>query len=153
MIRILQRKKFRGIWWETGSLMSFRYIPYHADPKPTAIIINSIDGIHPTTGWRHSYFQAINLSYLPFLMRKKFARDFWHTYDKSNQKLIFTWRILSKKYPYLASFIRRYKFVPGRYIQNPKIIPVQDREAEIDKLLQGHYVSKKIRIQGARRKR
>lgn len=117
-IQIRYRRNFNGVNVKSGWIYSFDYLNYQNDPKPTVIIMYAFQGTHPNTGHRWTFFQAINLSYIPRSQRKQFAKDWIEKFSETNGNVKFTWKLIQRRYPYLQSAVRRYFYQPSHYIRN-----------------------------------
>lgn len=126
-LKRVYKKKFKGVTLETGHFYKFKYQAWENDPKPTIIFMYSIEGIHPNTGHQWRIIQAINFSYIPRAMRKRFLKDWMKELDKPGQ-IKFTWIKLLARWPYLKPAIRRYFFKPNYYIQKLEEIPIDQAE-------------------------
>lgn len=90
----------------------------------------SLEGTHPRTGHQWRILQAINFTYIPRKIRKRFAKDWVATMNRTNNPK-FTWQLVERKYPDLKIAVRRYFFKPSYYISNLKEIPQDELEKAI----------------------
>ena len=131
-LTIRYKKKSHGVTWKCGHMYKFGYSPYNSDPEPTYLHLYTIEGVHPKTGHQHRYHQGINISYLPRKQRKQFVEE-WKKEFSKNKNIKITWKNLTRKYPYLKEYTRRYMTLPKYYIKNAQEIPPEDWEKEIIK--------------------
>ena len=89
-IRRIYRKKFHGVILKSGYIYSFKYSSWRNDPKPTIILMYSLEGNHPNTGHQWRFLQGINLSYLPRSMRRAFANEWVRVFERTNGNVRFT---------------------------------------------------------------
>lgn len=115
------------------------------DPNPVVIMLYALDGIHPNTGNQWRFFQAINFTYIPRMMRKQFANDWVRVFKETNGKVQLTWDTVKKKYPYLQNAVRRYFFKPSYYIQELKEVPFEQMEQAIISTWNKDF-SKKLKV-------
>jgi hypothetical protein len=129
-IRRQYYKKFKGVEMKSGYFYTFKYSAWENDPTPTIILMYALDGIHPTTGHQWRFFQAINFTYIPRSVRKRFLLE-WKRVLSNTQNPKFTWELIKRKYPWLKIATRRYFFKPNYYIKDLKEIPFD----QIDKVI------------------
>lgn len=135
-LRRVFNKKFKGVMLKSGHVYTFKYQSWENDPHPTAIMLYSVEGIHPRTGHQHRYIQMINFTYVPRVMRRQFAKDWVREFNRTNGNIRLTWEIIKVRYPYLQHAVRRYFFKPNYYISDLKEVPFED----IERLLFQHGV-------------
>ena len=128
---------------QSGHIYSFRYSSWRNDPAPTIILMYAISGIHPNTGHQHRYFQAINFTYIPRIMRRAFIKDWMDIFQRTGNTK-FTWNICQRRYPYLKGAVRRYFFKPNYYISKLKEVPFEKMEDAVVSTWSKDF-SKKIR--------
>ena len=126
-IRQQKTKRFEGLEWKSGNFYTFKYRAWANDPKPTIIFMYAYSGYHPNTGRQWRFFQAINFSYIPRNVRRRFMKDYLKAREK-NANINFVWDDVKRKYPWLRIAVRRYFYSPGSYIITPKEIPFEDAE-------------------------
>jgi hypothetical protein len=100
------------------------------DPKPTIIFMYSIEGLHKNTGHQWRILQAINFTYIPRGVRKRFLKAWMAELDKPGD-IKFTWKKVKSRWPYLEKAVRRYFFKPSYYIQNLEEIPFDEVEKAV----------------------
>jgi hypothetical protein len=142
--------KFQGLTWKSGYFYSFKYKAWQNDKKPSIIFMYAFSGYHPNTGREWRFFQAINLSYVPRSVRKKFLKDYLKIRDRRKGKMSFVWRDVQTKYPGLRIGIRRYFYSPANYIINPEEIPFDEAESFVMGTMLKDYSKKVIRSLRAR---
>ncbi len=120
--------KFGGVEWKSGSFYSFKYHAWRNDKKPSIIFMYSFFGEHPNTGREWRFFQAINLSYVPRNVRKRFMQQYLKIREQRKGNMAFVWRDVQTRYPGLKIAVRRYFYTPSYYIINPEEIPFEDAE-------------------------
>lgn len=143
MIRQHPKKRFEGLEWKSGYFYTFKYKGWENDPKPHIIFMYAYSGYHPNTGREWRFFQAINFSYIP----RKVRRRFMATYLKAREKhtnMKFVWDDVKRRYPWLKIAVRRYFYSPGTYIVSPKEIPFEDAERVIVSTWQKDFSKKAI---------
>lgn len=126
-LKRVYKKRFKGVTLKTGHVYTFKYQAWEHDPKPTIIFMHSIEGIHPRSKHQWRIIQAINFTYLPRAIRKRFMKD-WLKVLESPTPPKFHWQRVKAKYPDLEKGIRRYFFKPNYYITNLKEVPFEDIE-------------------------
>lgn len=124
-LRRIYNKRFRGVTWRTGHFYEFRYQAYENDPQPVVIFMYFFQGTHGNTGRQWRFFQAINLSYVPRAIRRRFVNE-WSARMTRNPDVRFTWNQVKNRYPQIKNAVRRYFYDPSYYIQGPKEIPLDD---------------------------
>ena len=121
------KKRFEGLEWKSGNFYKFKYNAWHNDPAPTIIYMYAYSGTHPNTGRQWRFFQAINFTYIPRKVRRRFMKTYLDIRAKSPDSK-FLWDNVKRQYPWLKIAVRRYQYSPGTYIINPKEIPFEDAE-------------------------
>lgn len=116
-------KTFRGVTVRSGFFYNFRYSRWQHDPTPIIIPMYHLSGTHPTSGKQWNLFQAINFSYVPKKIRKRFLDDWIKVYSVTNNPK-FTWKICKNRYPDIKFAVRRYVTKPPNVIQNLKEVPL-----------------------------
>ena len=129
-IRRIMKKKFKGVDVKSGYVYTFKYQAWENDPHPTVVMMYALEGLHPNTGHQWRFFQGINMTYVPRVMRRQFIND-WKRILQSSRSVKFTWEKVVVKYPYLKNAVRRYFFRPTYYITDIKEIPFDDLEAVV----------------------
>lgn len=142
-IRQWKEKKFKGMTWTSGNFYTFKYRAWANDPKPTIIFMYAYSGYHPNTGRQWRFFQAINFSYIPRNVRKRFMKTYLEAREKRGGKMEFVWDDVKTKYPWLKIAVRRYFYSPSTYITTPREIPFDEAERVIVSTWQKDF-SKKI---------
>lgn len=99
-LRRVYKKQYQGVSLKSGHFYKFKYQAYERDPKPLIIFMHSIEGIHPNTGHQWRIFQAINFTYVPKAMRKRFLKV-WMEEMKKPGNIKFHWQKILSKYPYI----------------------------------------------------
>jgi hypothetical protein len=127
MIRQWKTKRFEGLEWKSGHFYKFKYKAAENDRKPHIIFMYAYSGTHPRTGREWRFFQAINFTYIPRKIRRRFMKTYLEARDK-NPNMKFVWDSVKRKYPWLRIAIRRYFYTPGTYIISPKEIPFEQAE-------------------------
>ncbi len=130
---------------QSGRFYTFRYRAWANDPKPTIILMYALEGRHQTTGNQWRFFQAINFTYIPRSVRKRFIDD-WVRILQNTSDVKFTWGLIKKRYPWLKVAIRRYFYQPNTYINALKEIPLE----ELDKYVVSTWhkdFSKKVKTE------
>jgi len=117
-------KTFRGVTVKSGYFYNFKYSRWQNDPSPVVIMMYHISGTHPNTGNKWNLFQAINFSYIPKKIRKRFLDDWIKVYSITNNPK-FTWKICKNRYPEIAFAVRSYVTKPPNAIRNLKEVPVE----------------------------
>lgn len=123
-----KRLKVAGVTWQSGHFYSFKYKAWQNDKKPSIIFMYAFSGFHPNTGREWRFFQAINLSYVPRAVRKKFLDEYLKIRDRRKGKMDFVWRDVQTKYPGLKIAVRRYFYSPANYLINPEEVPFTEAE-------------------------
>jgi len=141
-LRRVYKKQYQGVSMRSGHFYKFKYKAFERDPKPLIIFMYSIEGLHPNTGHEWRIFQAINFTYIPRAMRKRFLKKWLKEMEKPGS-IKFTWQKVLTKYPELKNGIRRYFFTPTYYITNLQKIPDDRIEKEVIKSLIKDF-SKKV---------
>jgi hypothetical protein len=141
-LRRVYKKQYQGVSMISGHFYKFKYKAFERDPKPLIILMHSIEGIHPNTGHQWRIFQAINFTYIPRAMRKRFLKVWLKEMEKPGN-IKFHWQRVLTRYPYLKIGIRRYFFTPAYYITNLQKIPDDRIEKEVIKSLIKDF-SKKV---------
>lgn len=144
-IRRILRKKFEGIEWNSGHFYEFKYQGWRNDKKPSIIFMYAFAGTHPNTGREWRFFQAINFSYVPRNVRKKFMKDYLKIRDRRKGNMKFVWRDVQTKYPGLKMAVRRYFYSPGYYIINPREVPFAEAEKFVVGTMLKDFSKKTIR--------
>jgi len=126
-LRRIYKKRFKGVTWKSGHFYDFKYQAYENDPKPTVIFMYFFQGTHQHTGRQWRFFQAINLSYVPRAIRRRFVRD-WSAQMTKRPDVKFTWMKVKSRYPQIQNAVRRYFYDPAYYISGAKEIPMDDVE-------------------------
>ena len=143
-IRRVYNKKFKGLTLKSGHVYSFSYQAWRNDPKPVAILMYALEGIHENTGHQWRLLQMINFTYVPRSIRKRFIKEWMKVLDDSGGNVRFTWELIKRKYPEIQLGVRRYFTKPTYYIQDFKEVPSD----EIDKVVVSTWsrdFSKKVR--------
>jgi len=143
-IRRVYKKKFKGVEMKSGHFYTFKYQAWENDPKPVIVLMYALDGTHPNTGHQWRFFQAINFTYIPRSVRKRFLND-WLRILKSPGTTHLTWDSIKGKYPWLMTATRRYFFKPNYYITDLKEIPMDEIEKAVVSTWHKDF-SKKVRI-------
>ena len=144
-VRRIYKKSFKGVPMKSGYFYTFRYRPWHNDPKPTVILMYALEGRHQSTGNQWRFFQCINFTYIPRSVRKRFIDD-WTRILQNTRDPRFTWQLIKRRYPWLKVAIRRYFYKPNTYITNLKEIPLE----ELDKYVVSTWhkdFSKKVKTE------
>ena len=141
-LRRVYKKKFKGVNLKSGYFYKFKYRPYRLDPNPVIIFLHGIEGIHPNSGHQWRLFQAINFTYVPRGMRKKFLKDWMNQLEKPGN-IRLNWQKILGRYPIIKMGIRRYQFKPSDYITNLEEIPLDRIQKEVTKTMVKDF-SKKI---------
>jgi hypothetical protein len=103
----------------------------------------SIEGTHPNTGHQWRILQAINFTYIPRGIRKRFM-DIWLKELQRSRNIKFTWQKVLTRYPFLKIGVRRYFFTPTYYIKSLEEIPLDQVEKAVVSTY-GKDFAKKIR--------
>jgi hypothetical protein len=90
----------------------------------------AIEGTHPNTGNQWRFFQAINFTYIPRSVRKRFLDD-WMRILQGSTDPRFTWELIKRRYPWLKVAVRRYFFQPNYYMTSLREIPIDQIEKEV----------------------
>lgn len=143
-IIVEQRKKHKNVTFKPGCFYRFAYRAYANDLTPIAIFINAVKGFNPETGHQHRYIQAINFNYIPVKVRKRFLNDWIKSYNE-NGNLIFTWKRIVKRYPYIKFAIRRYFYTPTYYISDIEEVPEEVIRDVVEKNLYKDF-SKRVQM-------
>lgn len=128
------QKTYEGVRLKSGHFYKFKYRPFRRDPRPLIIFMHSIEGTHEKSGHQWRLFQAINFTYVPRAMRKRFLKVWLDEMDKPGN-IKFTWQKVLRKYRYIQMGIRRYQFKPAGYITGLEEIPRDRIEKEVIKSL------------------
>ncbi len=129
-LRRVHKKRFKGVTLRSGHFYTFKYQAWEHDPKPTIIFMYSIEGLHPNTGHQWRIIQAINFTYIPRGMRKRFLKQWMKELQRPGD-IKFTYDRVKSRWPFLKKATRRYFFKPSYYIQNLKEIPFDKVEKVI----------------------
>lgn len=125
-------KRFKGVSMRSGHFYKFKYTAWENDPRPTIILMYALEGTHPNTGNQFRFFQAINFTYIPRTVRKRFLNEWMRIYQSGNPNdLRFTWELIKRKYPWLKIAVRRYFFKPNYYMTALEEIPIDRIEKEV----------------------
>ena len=124
-------KKIGGVSFRSGYFYTFKYRAWHNDPKPVVIFMSAISGVNENTGHQWRLIQAINFTYIPRAVRKRFFKVWMKELEKPPKKKKFTWEKIIARYPYLKPAIRRYQFMPKYYINHAKEIPLDEAEKAV----------------------
>ena len=127
MLRRQTKKRFEGLEWKSGNFYRFKYKAAENDRKPHIIFMYAFSGTHPNTGRQWRFFQAINFTYIPRQVRRRFMKTYLELKAK-HPNMDFVWDDVKRKYPWLKIATRRYFYTPGTYIINPKEIPLDQAE-------------------------
>ena len=127
-VRRIYKKRFKGVPMKSGYFYTFRYQAWENDPSPTIILMYFLEGTHQNTGHQWRIIQAINFTYIPRSIRKRFIDD-WSRILQQTNDVRFTWQLVKRKYPWLQVAVRRYFYKPNYYIKGLKEIPL----TELDK--------------------
>ena len=130
-LRQQKEKRFEGLLWKSGYFYTFKYKGWEHDPKPHIIFMYAYSGTHPNTGRQWRFFQAINFSYIPRKVRRRFMETYLRAIEARRGNMKFVWDDVKRKYPWLKIAVRRYFYSPGTYIVDPKEIPFEDAERVI----------------------
>jgi protoheme ferro-lyase len=131
MLKLVYKKRFKGVVLKTGSFYRFKYQAWEHDPKPLIIFMYSIEGINPNTGHQWRIIQGINFTYIPRAMRKRFLKMWMKELERTDVPIRFTWKKVKARYPFLERAVRRYFFKPSYYIQNLEEIPKDEVEKAV----------------------
>jgi hypothetical protein len=123
-------KKIGGVTFRSGYFYKFKYRAWHNDKTPIVIFMSAISGINDT-GHQWRLIQAINFTYIPRAMRKRFFKSWMKELEKPPKRKNFSWKKIVARYPYLKPAIRRYQYMPKYYINNVKEIPLDQAEKEV----------------------
>lgn len=129
-IRRAKEKKYQGVLLKSGRFYKFRYKPHENDPRPTIIFMHWFSGTHPNTGRQWRFFQGINFTYIPRAVRKRFIKE-WMEVLERNPNIIFSYRRVKSRYPWLKIAVRRYQYDPATYIRGLEEIPLEDVPSEV----------------------
>ena len=129
-LRRIKNKRYKGTELKSGRFYRFKYKAYENDPRPSIIFMYWFSGTHPNTGREWRFFQAINFSYIPRKIRKRFIRE-WLEKVSRNPNQMFSYRMVKTRYPWLKIAVRRYFYSPSTYINNLEEIPLDEVEDEI----------------------
>lgn len=121
-LRRAYKKRFKGVNLKSGNFYTFKYQAWEHDPKPTIIFMYAIEGIHPRTGHQWRLIQAINFTYIPRQVRRRFLAA-WKKEMERGLNTRFTYQKLKRRWPYLKIATRRYFLKPTYYIKDLKEIP------------------------------
>ena len=124
------KKRFKGVDVKSGFIYKFKYQAWENDPEPTVLMMYALKGTHENTGHEWRLFQAVNFTYIPRPLRKKFAND-WMNEVGVTKDPRFTWEKVKAKYPYLQHAVRRYFYKPSYYITNLVEVPFDQAEQAI----------------------
>jgi len=127
MLRRHYKVKQGMIWFRSGHIYSFKYKNYQNDPEPNIIVLYAVRGIHPNTGHKHNYIQAINFTYIPRHYRKEFVKIWVPLLEYYKGNILITWDMIQRRYPYLQIAIRRY-LLDRQLITELREIPTEDIE-------------------------
>jgi len=127
MLRRQTVKRFEGLEWRSGNFYRFKYKAAENDRKPHIIFMYAFSGTHPNTGRQWRFFQAINFTYIPRQIRRRFMKTYLELKAKQ-PNMNFVWDDVKRKYPWLKIATRRYFYTPGTYIINPQEIPLDQAE-------------------------
>ena len=122
------------VWFKSGHIYKMTYSNFQNDPEPTIIVLCAIKGTHPTSGNRHNYLQAINLTYIPRAVRKQFTNIWTVLLKRTNGNVTLTWEMVTRQYPYLKLAVRRY-YLDRHFIAGQKEIPLE----QIDQVVIGSW--------------
>lgn len=139
-LKIHYKKKSQGVTWKSGHMYTFKYSPAEESFSPTYLHICSFSGYHQNTGHEWHFHQGINLEFLPRKARKRFVDD-WRKEFGKGRNLKITWKSLTRKYPYLEEFTRRFLYKPNYYIRKPQEIPPEDWDKAIVKSMARDFSS------------
>lgn len=128
-LRIFYNLNYGGMNFKSGHCYHFGYSRYENDAHPIIFFINGIIGTNPNTGHMWNLIQGINLNYIPRRSRLRFV-EMWKPVVTVGANMLVTWQRIQGQFPFLrgrAGFIpiRRYLLGPGRYIINPRWVPVE----------------------------
>ncbi len=137
-IRSSDKIKHGWVLFRTGHVYSFRYSNFQFDPEPTVIVINTVRGIHPTTGHRHNYLQAINFTYIPRNVRSIFIKKWKKNLKRYNGDVKLSWLDVTRRYPYLMLALRRYILDKG-YVTKIVDIKYDNLEDAVIKTFEADY--------------
>lgn len=129
-LKRVYKKRLKGVVLKTGHFYRFKYQAWEHDPKPLIIFMYSIEGIHPNTGHQWRIIQAINFTYIPRGMRKRFLKQWMKELAKPTD-VRFTWKKVQARWPFLERAVRRYFFKPSYYIQKLEEIPEDQVEKAV----------------------
>lgn len=116
------KRKFKGVNLQSGHFYKFRYQAWENDPEPTVIFMYWFEGTHPRTGRQWRFIQAINFTYVPRTVRRRFV-DEWKRQLEITKNPKFTWEKVKVRYPQIQHAVRRYFYSPNYYITKLDEIP------------------------------
>ena len=131
-LKIHYKKTVQGVQFRSGHMYNFKYVAAQNDFSPNFLFLYAFSGYHPNTGRQWRFLQGISISYLPRKIRKQFIKDWKKEFGKG-KNLKITWKSLTRKYPYLGEFTRRYFYSPSYYLRKIRHIPLENWEKEIVK--------------------
>lgn len=144
-IKTFDKVKQGPVWFKSGYVYSFQYANYMFDPEPTVIVVNSVKGVHPTTGHRHNFLQAINFTYIPRSQRRIFIRQWTKNIKQYAGNVTLSWLDIKRMYPFMELAFRRY-FLDKGYIKNVIEIPTEDMENVVVKSWEADYSKRAFMI-------
>ena len=131
-LKIKYKIKSQGVTWKCGHMYNFKYSAAENDMNPDFLFLYAFSGYHPSSKREWRFMQGITLSYLPRKVRKQFINDWKKEFGKGKNFQI-TWKNLTRKYPYLKEYTRRYFYSPKYYIKSVTYIPPEEWEKQIVK--------------------
>ena len=130
-LRVLYKKRIKGVTLKSGHVYVFRYSAWENDPIPLYFHMYSFSGTHPKTGRQWRFCQGVNLNYLPRSQRKRFVKEWVKVLKRTKGDMKLTWRIVKTYYPFMDIAVRRYFYSPTYYIKNLKEVPFDDLEKAV----------------------
>jgi len=124
------KKKFNQTQWKSGQIYTFDYKAWENDPRPTIIFMYAFEGKHPRTGREWRFFQGINFTYIPRVIRKEFAEIWVREFQRLGNPTL-TYLKVKRRYPGMIHATRRYFYSPSDYIKNSVEVPFADWEKAI----------------------
>lgn len=124
-LRQKKTKRISGVQFKSGYFYKFKYRAAENDRKPHIIFMYAYEGNHPNTGRQWRFFQAINFTYIPRNVRRRFMKVYLDEREKYEGNL--QWDHIKRQFPWLKIAIRRYQYSPG-YIIIPEEIPFEEAE-------------------------
>ena len=125
-LRQQKTKRIAGVQFKSGYFYRFKYKAAENDRKPHIIFMYAYSGYHPNTKREWRFFQAINFTYIPRNVRRRFMKIYLEERAKYEGNL--QWDHIKRQFPWLVIAVRRYQYSPGGYIINPEEIPFGEAE-------------------------